>query len=87
MKATLSRSRWLNRSVLGIGLASLFSDVGHEMATTAMPALLVSLGASSALLGLIEGRRTVCQALPNSFLGSTAIAFAIESRWQWLAIS
>ena len=34
-------------------------------------------------LGLIEGRRTVCQALPNSFLGSTAIAFAIESRWQW----
>jgi hypothetical protein len=50
-----SKSRWLNRSVLGIGLASLFSDVGHEMATTAMPALLASLGASSAILGLIEG--------------------------------
>lgn len=47
--------RWLNRSVLGIGLASLCSDVGHEMATTAMPALLASLGAGSALLGLIEG--------------------------------
>jgi MFS family permease len=41
--------------VLGIGLASLFSDVGHEMATAAMPALLASLGASSAVLGLIEG--------------------------------
>jgi MFS family permease len=41
--------------VLGIGVASLFSDVGHEMATTAMPALLASLGASSAVLGLIEG--------------------------------
>jgi MFS family permease len=41
--------------VLGIGLASLFSDVGHEMATTAMPALLASLGAGSAILGLIEG--------------------------------
>ena len=50
-----SKSRWLNRSVLGIGLASLCSDVGHEMATTAMPALLASLGASSAILGLIEG--------------------------------
>jgi MFS family permease len=48
-------SRWLNRTVLGIGLASLFSDVGHEMATAAMPALLASLGASSATLGLIEG--------------------------------
>ena len=46
---------WLNRTVLGIGLASLFSDIGHEMATTAMPALLASVGASSAILGLIEG--------------------------------
>lgn len=46
---------WLNRTVLGIGLASLCSDVGHEMATTAMPALLVSVGASAAVFGLIEG--------------------------------
>jgi MFS family permease len=46
---------WLNRTVLGIGLASLLSDVGHEMATAAMPALLASLGATSAALGLIEG--------------------------------
>jgi MFS family permease len=47
--------RWLNRTVLAIGLASLFSDVGHEMATAAMPALLVSLGGTSATLGLVEG--------------------------------
>jgi MFS family permease len=46
---------WLNRTVLGIGLASLFSDVGHEIATTALPALLATVGASSAVLGLIEG--------------------------------
>jgi MFS family permease len=45
----------LNATVLGIGLASLFSDVGHEMATTAMPALLATVGATSAMLGLIEG--------------------------------
>jgi MFS family permease len=50
-----SRAAWLNSTVLGIGIASLFSDVGHEMATTAMPALLASLGATSAALGLIEG--------------------------------
>jgi MFS family permease len=48
-------TRWLNRTVLGIGLASLCSDVGHEMATTAMPALLAGLGSTSLLLGLIEG--------------------------------
>jgi MFS family permease len=46
---------WLNPTVLGIGLASLFSDVGHEMATAALPAFLATLGASSAVLGLIEG--------------------------------
>jgi serine/threonine protein phosphatase PrpC/MFS family permease len=46
---------WLNRTVLGIGLASLFSDVGHEMATAAMPALLASIGSTSLFLGLIEG--------------------------------
>lgn len=48
-------NKWLNPTVLGIGLASLFSDVGHEMATSAMPALLASVGANSAALGLIEG--------------------------------
>jgi MFS family permease len=50
-----SRGRWLNSTVLGIGVASLFSDVGHEMATTAMPALLATLGVSSAALGLNQG--------------------------------
>jgi MFS family permease len=49
------KARWLNRTVLGIGLASLCSDIGHEMATTAMPALLATMGATSAVLGLIEG--------------------------------
>ena len=53
--AKKTKISWLNRTVLGIGFASLFSDVGHEMATTAMPVLLASLGASSAILGLIEG--------------------------------
>jgi MFS family permease len=46
---------WLNSTVLGIGLASFCSDVGHEMATTAMPVLLATLGVNSAMLGLIEG--------------------------------
>ncbi|HZS41773.1 MAG TPA: MFS transporter [Polyangia bacterium] len=49
------KTHWLNSTVVGIAVASLFSDVGHEMATAAMPILLASLGASSAALGLIEG--------------------------------
>jgi len=49
------RLRWLNRTVLGIGLASLFSDWSHEIATTVMPAFLATMGATAAWLGLIEG--------------------------------
>ena len=46
---------WLNRTVLGIGLASLFSDWSHEIATTLMPAFLATMGVAAAWLGLIEG--------------------------------
>jgi MFS family permease len=50
-----SHPRWLNRTVLGIGLASLFSDWSHEIATAAMPAFLATMGVAAAWLGLIEG--------------------------------
>lgn len=49
------RPRWLNRTVLGIGLASLFSDWSHEIATTLLPTFLASMGVAAAWLGLIEG--------------------------------
>lgn len=47
--------RWLNRTVLGIGLASLFSDWSHEIATTLLPTFLATMGVAAAWLGLIEG--------------------------------
>lgn len=46
---------WINRTVIGVGLASLFSDWSHEIATAAMPAFLATLGVAAAWLGLIEG--------------------------------
>ncbi|MBI5244670.1 MAG: MFS transporter [Elusimicrobia bacterium] len=49
------KARWLNRTVLGIGLASLFSDWSHEIATTVLPAFLATMGVEAAWLGLIEG--------------------------------
>jgi MFS family permease len=48
-------SSWLNRTTLGIGLTSLFSDWSHEIATSILPAFLASLGAGPAWLGVIEG--------------------------------
>jgi MFS family permease len=50
-----SKNKWLNRNIFAMGLTSFFSDFGHEMATAILPAFLVSLGGSAALLGVIEG--------------------------------
>ena len=46
---------WLNRTTVGIGLTSLFSDWSHEIATAILPAFLASIGAGPAWLGIIEG--------------------------------
>src|SRR5271156_5632180 len=48
-------NRWLTKGVWGIGLASLFSDWGHEAATSILPAFLASIGAPAFALGVIEG--------------------------------
>src|SRR5258708_27637210 len=46
---------WLNRTVLGVGLTSLFSDWSHESATAVLPAFLAVRGAGPGWLGAIEG--------------------------------
>jgi MFS family permease len=46
---------WLNHNVVGIGTASLFSDLSHETATAVLPVFLSSLGAPPAALGIVEG--------------------------------
>jgi len=55
MSETSPNQSWLNRTVLGIGLTSLFSDWSHETATAILPAFLASIGAGPAWLGAIEG--------------------------------
>ena len=49
--------RWLNRTVVGAGVASFLADAGYEMATAVLPGFLLALGvtAAPAALGLIEG--------------------------------
>ena len=54
-KAPSAQTSWLNRTTLGIGLTSLFSDWSHEIATAILPAFLASLGAGPGWLGVIEG--------------------------------
>ncbi len=52
----LTRQPWLTPGVRGIGLASLLSDLGHEIPTALLPSFLTTVfGAPAAALGLIEG--------------------------------
>jgi MFS family permease len=55
VESNTKRRRWLNRTVIGIGLASLCSDWSHEIATTVMPTFLATMGVAAAWIGLIEG--------------------------------
>jgi len=54
--AARANSTWLTRTVFGVGVASLCSDLSHEMATTILPLFLAQqIAASAFALGLIEG--------------------------------
>jgi MFS family permease len=48
--------RWLTPGVGAVGVASFFSDAGHEVTTSVLPAFLTgTLGASAAAIGVIDG--------------------------------
>src|SRR5262245_35643389 len=49
--------RWLNRTVLGVGLTSLLADIGYEMATALLPGFVIalSMAGAPAIVGTIEG--------------------------------
>lgn len=55
MEQSSRKKSWLNRTVLGVGLTSLFSDWSHETATAVLPAFLAVIGAGPIWLGAIEG--------------------------------
>jgi len=46
---------WLNRAVLGIGWASLYSNWLHAIATAVSPFFLTTMGVAALWMGLIEG--------------------------------
>jgi MFS family permease len=67
------KRRWLTRGVVGIGGASLLSDLGHEVPTSLLPSFLSStLGAPAAALGLIEGIADGCAGIARFAGGALA---------------
>lgn len=55
MSTSSPRRGWITRGVVGIVLATFFSDVAHEAATAVLPLYLVSVGLGPAALGAMEG--------------------------------
>ena len=65
-----TKKGWLNRNVLSFGLASLFSDMGHEMATAILPIFLsMELHSPAAILGIIEGISDFSSSFVKTFAG------------------
>jgi MFS family permease len=63
---------WLNRSTVGITLASLFSDISHELGTAVLPSLLLLLGSGPLSIGIIEGSADALSAVAKLWGGVAA---------------
>ena len=55
MAANKSSIGWINRTIIGIALATCFSDFSHEMVTAVLPLYLAKVGLGAAALGIVEG--------------------------------
>ncbi len=78
-----SRS-WLNRTVLGLVLATFFSDVSHEMATAVLPDFIKSVGLGAMALGLIEGLADFLVSF--SKLGGGILGHYVKHKKPWTAV-
>src|SRR3954464_13527216 len=80
---TMTKRRWLNRTVWGIVLATFFSDFSHEMATAVLPDFIRSVGLGALSLGLIEGLADFFVSL-SKFAGGI-LGHHIERKKPWAA--
>lgn len=63
------KNNWLTKSIIGIGLTSLFSDMGHEMTTAILPMFLATIGGTAATLGFIEGISDASSSIIKLWMG------------------
>ncbi|HWU89500.1 MAG TPA: MFS transporter [Kofleriaceae bacterium] len=77
------RAAWVTRTVVGIVLATFFSDVGHEMVTAVLPLYLASVGLGPAALGVMEGAADLAFSL--SKLAGGAAGHRVQRKRPWMA--
>lgn len=69
---TNSKEKWLNRTVLGVGLTSGLGDICYETATVILPGFLSALGLPPATLGMMEGAAGAVADFTKMFSGHIA---------------
>jgi MFS family permease len=79
-----SRWAWLNATILGIVLATFFSDLSHELATAVLPLYLKSLLLGAAALGLIEGVADFLVSV--SKLGGGIVGHHVRNKPLWCSL-
>ncbi|MCP9439905.1 MAG: MFS transporter [Nitrospira sp.] len=75
---------WINRTVIGIVLATFLSDFSHEMCTAVLPLYLSTLGLGPAALGVIEGVADFLVSL--SKLAGGVVGHHVERKRPWTAL-
>ncbi len=78
------RGRWMTRTVVGIILATFFSDVSHEMCTAVLPLYLATVGLGPAALGLIEGVADFLVSI--SKLGGGFVGHHVKRKRPWATV-
>jgi MFS family permease len=78
---TPGAERWVTRTVVGIVLATFFSDVGHEMVTAVLPLYLASIGLGPAALGAMEGAADLAFSLSKLAGGAVGHRAARKRPW------
>jgi MFS family permease len=77
------RTRWINRTVWGIVLATFFSDVSHEMCTAVLPDFIRAVGLGPLALGFIDGIADFMVSL--SKLGGGVLGHQVQRKKPWTA--
>jgi MFS family permease len=80
----MRRASWVTRAVVGIVLATFFSDVGHEMVTAVLPLYLDSIGLGAAALGAMEGVADLLFSLAK--LAGGAFGHRVRRKKPWVAL-
>ncbi len=73
----------MTRTVLGIILATFFSDVGHEMVTAVLPLYLAGIHLGPAALGVMEGAADLAASL--SKLAGGMVGHRVAKKRPWVA--